>query len=108
MQLFMAPLVTASGQCAAAAEPSLTWSDYGTKHAKTTDVFPSSLTLCKETASTGTGTLDEDLTGGSYDMKFKAGGGLIDSHFTGNNCEAKPFNLPLELGKLDWDGVLAP
>ena len=57
---------------------------------------------------TGTGTLDEDLSGGTCDMELKAGGGLIDSHFTGNNCEAKSFNLPLGLGKLDWDGIACP
>jgi len=92
----------------AASELSLTWSDCGAKHAKTTDVQPASLTLGQETAITGTGTVDEDITGGTYDMELKAGGGLIDSHFTGNNCEAKSFNLPLGLGKLNWDGVACP
>merc|ERR1711988_1282303 len=41
-------------------------------------------------------------------MELKAGGGLIDSHFTGNNCEAKSFDLPLRLGKLSWDGLACP
>jgi len=86
----------------------LTWSDCGAKHATTTDVQPTSLTLGQETAITGTGTLDEDLTGGTYDMELKAGGGLIDSHFKGNNCEAKSFDLPLGLGKLNWDGIACP
>merc|ERR1712166_332023 len=93
---------------AAASELSLTWSDCGAKHAKTTDVSPASLTLGKETAITGTGTVDEEISGGTYDMELKAGGGLIDSHFTGNNCEAKSFNLPLGLGKLPWDGIACP
>merc|ERR1712166_1322250 len=65
-------------------------------------------TLGKETAITGTGTVDEEISGGTYDMELKAGGGLIDSHFTGNNCEAKSFNLPLGLGKLNWDGIACP
>jgi len=91
-----------------ASDLSLTWSDCGAKHAKTTDVSPTTLTLGTETAITGTGTVDEDITGGTYDMELKAGGGLIDSHFTGNNCEAKSFNLPLGLGKLDWDGIACP
>ena len=38
-------------------------------------------------------------------MELKAGGGLIDSHFTENNCETKSFNLPLGLGELNWDGI---
>merc|ERR1712159_193848 len=46
-----------------------------------------------------------DVSGGTYDMELKAGGGLIDSHFTGNNCDAKSFDLPLGLGKLSWDGI---
>jgi cathepsin B len=41
-------------------------------------------------------------------MELKAGGGLIDSHFTGNNCEAKDFTLPLGLGTLSWDGIACP
>merc|ERR1712025_867066 len=42
------------------------------------------------------------------DMELKASGGLIDSHFTGNNCEAKEFKLPLGLGTLSWDGISCP
>jgi len=93
---------------AAASDLAVTWSDCGAKHAKTTDIQPSLLPLGSKTALTGTGTVDEDVTGGTYDMELKAGGGLIDSHFTGNNCEAKSFNLPLGLGTLDWDGITCP
>jgi hypothetical protein len=87
---------------------SLTWSDCGAKHAVTKDVQPSSLTLGADTAITGTGSLDKDVSGGTYDMELKAGGGLIDQHFTGNNCEAKTFTLPLGLGTLAWDGISCP
>merc|ERR1711907_523250 len=88
----------------------LTWSDCGSSstHAKTTDVPPTTLELGAETAITGTGDLDKDVSGGTYDMELKAGGGLIDSHFTGNNCEAKSFDLPLGLGTLAWDGISCP
>jgi len=37
-----------------------------------------------------------------------AGGGLINKHFTGNNCEAKTFNLPLGIGTLGWGGLTCP
>jgi hypothetical protein len=87
---------------------SLTWSDCGAEHATTTDVQPSALALGQDTAITGTGKLDKEVSGGTYDMELKAGGGLIDSHFTGNNCEAKSFDLPLGLGKLSWDGISCP
>jgi hypothetical protein len=93
---------------AAADSLSLTWSDCGAKHAVTTDVQPSSLTLGTDTAITGTGNLDKAVSGGTYDMELKAGGGLIDQHFTGNNCEAKSFDLPLGIGKLSWDGISCP
>jgi len=93
---------------AAMADLAITWSDCGAKHATTTDVQPTSLPLGAATAITGTGAVDEDITGGTYDMELKAGGGLIDSHFKGNNCEAKSFDLPLGLGKLNWDGVSCP
>jgi len=89
---------------------SLTWSDCGSSstHAKTTDVQPSSLVLGADTAITGLGDLDKQVSGGTYDMELKAGGGLIDSHFTGNNCDKKDFTLPLGLGTLSWDGISCP
>jgi hypothetical protein len=88
----------------------ITWSDCGSAstHAKTTDVSPASLPLGAETAITGTGDLDKTVSGGTYDMELKAGGGIIDSHFTGNNCDQKDFDLPLGLGKLSWDGLSCP
>merc|ERR1711924_513005 len=69
---------------------------------------PTSLELGADTAITGTGSLNKAVSGGTYDMELKAGGGLIDSHFTGNNCEAKDFTLPLGLGTLSWDGISCP
>merc|ERR1739848_190645 len=82
--------------------------DCGAKHAVTKDVQPTTLELCADTAITGTGSLDKAVSGGTYDMELKAGGGLIDSNFTGNNCEAKDFTLPLGLGTLSWDGISCP
>merc|ERR1712093_378854 len=87
---------------------SLSFKDCGAKHAVTKDVQPTTLQLGADTAITGTGSLDKAVSGGTYDMELKAGGGLIDSHFTGNNCEAKDFTLPLGLGTLSWDGISCP
>merc|ERR1719335_1465433 len=87
---------------------SLSFKDCGADHAVTKDVQPTSLTLGADTAITGTGSLNKAVSGGTYDMELKAGGGLIDSHFTGNNCEAKSFDLPLGLGSLAWDGISCP
>merc|ERR1719335_834629 len=87
---------------------SLSFKDCGAQHAVTKDVQPTTLALGADTAVTGTGSLDKAVSGGTYDMELKAGGGLIDSHFTGSNCEAKSFDLPLGLGKLSWDGISCP
>jgi cathepsin B len=102
--LFASVLSTA----AAGGSLSLSFKDCGAKHATTTDVSPTTLALGEDTAITGTGDLDKAVSGGTYDMELKAGGGLIDSHFTGNNCEAKDFTLPLGLGTLSWDGISCP
>merc|ERR1719198_1782390 len=96
------------GTVAAGGSLSLSFTDCGAKHAVTKDVSPTSLALGEDTAITGTGSLDKAVSGGTYDMELKAGGGLIDSHFTGNNCEAKDFTLPLGLGTLSWDGISCP
>merc|ERR1711991_616279 len=87
---------------------SLSFKDCGADHAVTKDVQPRTLALGQDTAITGTGSLNKAVSGGTYDMGLKAGGGLIDSHFKGNNCEAKSFDLPLGLGKLSWDGIVCP
>jgi hypothetical protein len=88
---------------------SITWSDCGTAstHGKATDVEPSTVNLGTETQMTGSGTTDKAVSGGTYDMEAKAAG-IIDQHFTGNNCEAKTFNLPLGVGSISWDGLACP
>merc|ERR1711959_261571 len=87
---------------------SLSFKDCGAKHAVTKDVQPTTLELGADTAITGTGSLDKAVSGGTYDMELKAGGGLIDSHFTGNNCDKKAFDLPLGIGSLTWEGISCP
>merc|ERR1712087_370307 len=49
---------------------SLAWSDCGAgaTHAKITDFTPSSLTLGQKTTMTGTGQLDEAVTGATFDL----------------------------------------
>jgi len=96
------------GTAAAGGSLSLSFKDCGAKHSVTKDVQPTTLELGANTAITGTGSLDKEVSGGTYDMELKAGGGLIDSHFTGKNCEAKDFTLPLGLGTLSWDGISCP
>jgi cathepsin B len=104
--IFASVVATAS----AGGTVALTWSDCGSSstHGKASDVQPSSIELGTKTAITGAGSLDKAVTGGTFDAEVKAGGGIVDQHFTGNVCEAKSFNLPLGLGTLDWDGLSCP
>merc|ERR1719460_2647881 len=106
MKIVFCTLVAASALDASSL--TLSFKDCGAQHAVTKDVQPTTLALGADTAITGTGSLNKEVSGGTYDMELKAGGGLIDSHFTGNNCEAKSFNLPLGLGTLSWDGISCP
>merc|ERR1712032_1673638 len=53
---------------------------------------------------TGTGTIDEALTDGSFTIQMIG----IQETFTGKACEAKTFNLPLNLGTVSWGGLDCP
>lgn len=93
---------------AAAGTLALTWSDCGGAHGTTTSVEPSTIALGQTTDIVGKGSTDKEISAGTYDMHMTAAGGLINKHFTGNNCEAKEFDLPLGLGKLSWAGIACP
>jgi len=95
---------------AAGGELALTWSDCGdaSTHGKTTEIQPTSLVLGVDTAISGSGDVDKQISGGTFDLHLTAGGGLINSHFKGNNCEASSYNLPLGIGSLSWDGLACP
>merc|ERR1712176_1514106 len=58
------------------------------------------------TTVTGSGTVDEDVTGGGFTITVKAG--PISQKFQGDVCAAKEFDLPLGLGKVDWKGLGCP
>jgi len=99
----------------AAAEPqvnggslSITWEDCGdaTYHGKIGSIDTDHITLGEQTTVTGTGTVDEDVTGGEFLITAKAG--LISQKYSGNVCEAKEFDLPLGLGKVNWEGLACP
>ena len=50
---------------------------------------------------TGTGTIDQQVTGGSFMIKMAVPLG-IKVIFTGNVYEAKTFSLPLTPGFVSW------
>jgi hypothetical protein len=86
----------------------LSWKDCGdsTYHGKITGLDKSSITLGEDTTVTGSGTSDEAIEGGDFTITAKAG--PITQKYQGKVCEAKEFDLPLGLGKVNWKGLSCP
>eukprot|EP00927_Polykrikos_kofoidii_P076919 TRINITY_DN73935_c0_g1_i1.p1 TRINITY_DN73935_c0_g1~~TRINITY_DN73935_c0_g1_i1.p1 ORF type:complete len:340 (+),score=63.08 TRINITY_DN73935_c0_g1_i1:78-1097(+) len=86
----------------------LTWKDCGdaSTHGKVTGLTPDTLTLGTKTAVTGSGTVVEAVTDGSFKISVKAG--FISKEFDGDICKAQTFPLPLGSGSVTWDGMKCP
>merc|ERR1712019_151958 len=87
----------------------VTWEDCGdaSTHGHITDLQPTTLQVGSAGTLTGTGTLDEELTGGDFTIKFTALLGITET-YTGKVCEAKTFQLPLGVGSVSWLGLGCP
>merc|ERR1719213_1089314 len=94
---------------AAGGKLAVTWEDCGdaTTHGHITDLQPTEITIGQDGTLTGTGTIDEKLTDGSFTIKVTADLGIKET-YTGKACEAKTFNLPLNLGTVSWGGLACP
>jgi C1A family cysteine protease len=110
----MMKLSLASLAATASASGSLTvsFADCGdaSTHGVVTDVEPKSLVLGQETDITGTGTVDEDVTGGSFTAEVTAAGVIHDT-LTGDICTAKTFDikvLGVKVGTVVWKGMSCP
>merc|ERR1712096_605425 len=57
---------------------------------------------------TGTGTVDEAVTSGTFQLSLKAGGGLIHDTWTGDVCTTSSHKLPLGLGNIVFKGLSCP
>jgi len=86
----------------------LDWTDCGDSsyHAKVTALAPTSISIGDKTTVTGSGKVDESVTGGAFTITAKFG--LITEHYNGEVCSPKTFNLPLGLGSVTWDGIKCP
>jgi len=86
----------------------ITWSDCGdsTYHGKVKSLSPDTLAIGQKTTITGSGTTDEQVTGGSFTITAKVG--PLSPTYSGEVCTAKTFNLPLGAGSVSWDGVKCP
>merc|ERR1711934_720405 len=91
----------------------LTFKDCGVSaHAKVTDVQPHKLTLGGTVKITGTGILDADVTGGTYEMSMKGIGGVsLLSNCKGDASKDNTCTVglgPIKLGTLSFQGVKFP
>jgi hypothetical protein len=86
----------------------LNWKDCGdsSTHGKISGFSPSSLTLGQKTTVTGTGSVDQGISGGTFDIAVKAG--IISKSLNGDLCAPKTFDLPLGVGSVSWDGLKCP
>ena len=96
-------LVEASGSKLA-----LTWSDCGSGAAvgKVTDVSPATLVIGAENAIKGTGTLSEDVTGGSF--KINVVSGPVKQTYEFDACSPMTLQFPFNLGTVDYAGFECP
>merc|ERR1712048_154595 len=90
----------------------ITFSDCGdaSTHGKCQDIEPKSLVLGQETDITGTGTVDEDVSGGNFEMKLNAAG-IISEDWKGDICKPASFDvkaLGIKVGTVAWKGMACP
>eukprot|EP00658_Telonema_sp_P-2_P064932 TRINITY_DN54297_c0_g1_i1.p2 TRINITY_DN54297_c0_g1~~TRINITY_DN54297_c0_g1_i1.p2 ORF type:complete len:199 (+),score=46.40 TRINITY_DN54297_c0_g1_i1:144-740(+) len=90
----------------------VTWKDCGVNaDAKILTVTPSSIALGATTTLTGTGTLNKQVTGGTFTMTMTGIGGLKLVDCSGDASKAQSCDikvLGLKLGSLDFAGVTFP
>jgi len=86
----------------------LDWQDCGDSsyHAKVKSLSPTALVLGQKTTVTGSGDVDEQVTGGKFAITAKFG--PVTKNYDGDVCSAKTFHLPAMLGTITWDGVTCP
>merc|ERR1719158_205334 len=86
----------------------LTWQDCGdaSTHAKITSFTPDSLTTGQTASMVGTGNLDEDVAGASFDVEMNGVIHLLSCK--GDASQSKTCNLPLGAGKLTFDAMTFP
>jgi len=93
---------------AIAKDVKLTWKDCGdaTTHAKITSFTPGSITLGQKATMTGTGDLDEDITGATFDMETKYALGTLSC--AGPADTSKVCKLPMGAGAITFDAMTFP
>merc|ERR1712178_649745 len=113
-QLAIAPIVQPSFGLAPFQEPmveggnlNLKWTDCGDSsyHAKVKALSPTILAIGQKTTITGSGNVDEQVTGGAFTIAAKFG---VTEHYSGDACSSKVIKLPLGVGTITWEGLKCP
>jgi len=77
-------------------------------HAKITALSPSTMTIGKKTTITGTGSLDQDISDGTFTMSTALSAGVPLLDCTGDASVQKKCSFPLGSGSITFDGVKFP
>merc|ERR1711871_1301456 len=113
-QLAIAPVLQPNFGLAPFQEPmveggnlNLKWTDCGDSsyHAKVTGVSPTTLPIGSKTTITGSGNVDEQVTGGAFTI---AANFAIKEHYSGDVCSSKVIKFPLGVGTITWEGLKCP
>merc|ERR1719214_560215 len=85
----------------------LKWTDCGDSsyHAKVKALSPTVLPIGQKTTITGSGNVDEQVTGGAFTITAKFG---VTEHYSGDVCSSKVIKLPLGVGTITWEGLKCP
>lgn len=86
----------------------ITWSDCGNglTHGTVSDLQPTQMIQGQKTDLKGSGTIDEAVQDGNYEIKMNAG--FVKLDWTGDLCQPKTFNLPLNMGTVVFGGMSCP
>jgi len=93
---------------ASAAELKLTWSDCGdsSTHLKITGFTPATASTDATTHMVGTGTVDEDVTGATFDLELKTAVSTVSCK--GDAGVSKTCDLPLGTGSVTFNALTFP
>merc|ERR1719387_1180812 len=85
----------------------LKWTDCGDSsyHAKVKALSPTILPIGQKTTITGSGNVDEQVTGGGFTITAKFG---VTEHYSGDVCSSKVIKLPMGVGTITWEGLKCP
>lgn len=88
----------------------LDWSDCGDSsfHGSVQSLSPTTLTIGEKTTIIWSGTVNEQVTEGGFNITAKFGSATFAGHYSGDLCTQKVFHLPALLGTITWDGLKCP